>query len=78
MNKQDLIAAVCATYILPVMPKAKPEEEKKVTVSARISPSNLAALEAMADRMDFKPSISQLIDRAVEEYVSRHGKKDRK
>jgi hypothetical protein len=52
------------------MPRNIPESEKKVTVSARILPAVLTALERIAQDDDRK--LAYVIEKAIREYVEKH------
>lgn len=49
---------------------AKKAEEAKVAISLTLSERNLKGLRDLIDQMEFKPSVSQLVDRAVTEFLS--------
>jgi hypothetical protein len=56
-------------FTISAMPKM-PESEKKITVSARVQPSVLDALERIANADDRK--VAYVIEKAIREYVARN------
>jgi hypothetical protein len=50
---------------------AKRIEPRKRAISVTLTAKNLDTLEAMAERMEFKPSLSQLLDKALTEFLER-------
>jgi len=67
------ILMVATAFTLPVMPrKSLPESEKKVALGARVDPSLFVALAELASADE--RTLSFMVERAVREYVERHGK----
>jgi hypothetical protein len=61
-------------FTLPVMPRKQlPESEKRVGVAARIYPSLIEALQELGREDD--RTFSYMVERAIREYVERHGKR---
>lgn len=57
----------------PMSRKPLPESEKRIQVAARVLPSVVSALQALADAD--RRTLSFMVEEAIREYVERHGKK---
>ena len=52
--------------------RGRPKGDPKIVVYCRIAPTTIAELDLICDSMRPKPTRSQLIDVALEDYVQRH------
>lgn len=60
------------TYTIPDMPRQREGSEPKVIVNARVDAEAIQKLDAIAAEMRPKPTRSQMVDVAVQDYVARH------
>jgi metal-responsive CopG/Arc/MetJ family transcriptional regulator len=67
-----------AAFNMPGMARPSlPDADKRVIVTIRLPKSLVAKLDSIRGKHEFPPTLTQLIERAVREYIERNTPKDK-